>query len=402
MAGNDFDPGELSLFDPRFISDPHPVYRKVRAQCPVAVDPFAGNPMLTRHEDIADALRTPGVYSSGMDATALGNQRPLIPLQVDPPLHTEYRKLLDPRFSRARVRELEGDVRQLAGRLVNDFVENGRCEFNSEFAIPFPCSVFLGLMGLPLEDLDTFLALKNGIIRPPATDQQDAEAARERAARKIDDYFTRALARKKKNPGEDLMSWFLGAEIEGRKLTHDEVLGICFLFLLGGLDTVTATLGCSVEWLARNPVDRARLVADPSLLPGAVDELLRFHTPVVGVARVLRRGVTLGGHEYEAGQPITLLLGSANTDSDAFKEGDSVKFDREPNPHLAFGAGPHRCLGSHLARMELKIALEELHKRIPSYAIADGEKVRFGLAIREVECLPLVFPPGIRTQADAS
>lgn len=394
MADKITEPGKLSLFDRRFITDPHPVYREVRARCPVAVDPFAGNSMLTRHDDVSQALRNPAVYSSGMDATALGNQRPLIPLQVDPPLHTEYRKLLDPRFSRARVRELEGEVRQLAASLVDGFVDNGKCEFNSEFAIPFPCSVFLGLMGLPLEDLDVFLSLKNNIIRPQVSDRQDADEARENAAKSIDEYFTRALAEKKKNPDDDLMSWFLEAEIEGRKLTHDEVLGVCFLFLLGGLDTVTATLGCSVEWLARNPAERDRLVADPSLLPHAVDELLRFHSPVVGVARVLRQAVTVGGREYDAGHPFTLLLGSANADSNAFEEGDTMKFDREPNPHLAFGAGPHRCLGSHLARMELRVALEEFHKRIPSYAPAEGEQARFGLGIREVEYLPLVFQPG--------
>jgi len=182
-----------------------------------------------------------------------------------------------------------------------------------------------------------------------------------------------------------------GRTIDGERLTRSEILDICFLLLLAGLDTVTATLGCNIAYLASNPSKRRSLVEDPSLVPTAVEELLRWETPVTGLPRIALQDVTIGDFEIREGELVTLLLGAANTDDEHFPEAQRVDFLRERNVHTAFGVGVHRCLGSHLARMELKVALEEWHRRIPDYRIEPGETPRVSPGIREFMYLPLVW-----------
>jgi cytochrome P450 len=193
------------------------------------------------------------------------------------------------------------------------------------------------------------------------------------------------------------LSGFLDADVEGHRLTREDILDICYLFLLAGLDTVTASVGCMVSYLARNPEQRRRLVEDPSLVPGAVEELLRWETPVPGVPRVLTEDVELSGEQLAAGERVTVLLGSANIDESEFPEPDRVDFERPANRHLAFGGGVHRCLGSHLARLELRVSLDTLHERIPDYTIKPGEEPQYTMGIRAVEYLPLVFTPPARS-----
>jgi cytochrome P450 len=204
-------------------------------------------------------------------------------------------------------------------------------------------------------------------------------------------YFEDEIARRKGNPGDDLLGSLLVAEIDGKKLEHNEILDICFLMLIAGLDTVTSTLGCNIAYLAENPDQRRRIVEDPALIPAAVEELLRWETPVTAVPRKATRDVTIQGFEIKAGEIVTFMIASANTDDAHFKDAQTVDFDRERNIHMAFGAGRHRCLGSHLARMELQVAMEEWHKRIPDYAIKPGETPTYSAGIREVTYLPLVW-----------
>jgi len=211
---------------------------------------------------------------------------------------------------------------------------------------------------------------------------------------RIHAYFEKAIEDRIKKPGEDLLSYFIGAEVDGERLSRPEIHGICFLFLLGGLDTVTATLGCGMTYLAQHPEQRRKLVENPEIIPSAVEEILRWETPVTGIARVLERDATLEGVEMRKGEHVTVLIGSADTDENAFPNANQVDFERRPNPHFAFGGGPHRCLGSHLARAELGVAFRELHRRIPEYRIRSGEKPRYAIAIREVQYLPLVFGAG--------
>ena len=212
---------------------------------------------------------------------------------------------------------------------------------------------------------------------------------RKQSGRRIYEYFERVIDDREARPGDDLLTSLVHAEIDGERLSREEILDICFLLILAGLDTVTATLGCNVAYLAANPEQRVRLVADPSLIPSAVEELLRWETPVTAVPRIATRDVTVGGVEIKQGELVTMLLGAANVDAAHFEAADQVDFERERNIHTAFGVGPHRCLGSHLARMELQVALEEWHRRIPDYRIKAGETPTVSPGIREFLYLPL-------------
>jgi len=394
MSDNPSADGKVSLFTPEVAACPQGVYAKLRSQCPVAHDAWSGNPVISRYEDVLWALRHPEIFSSEMEVEmGLGTQRPMIPQQMDPPVQTAYRRILDPQFSRRRMQLIEPAVRAHARELVNAFVDQGQCEFNSAFAIPLPCTAFLGLMGLPTEELQLFLDLKDGIIRPQnrTDDLDEANRIRVDTGKQIYAYFEGLIDERRAAPGDDLMSHLVTVEFEGRKLTDHEILDISFLLLLGGLDTVTASLGCSVAFFANHPDHRQRLVADPSLIPSAVEELLRWETPVAVVPRVAKCDVELHGVKIEKGQLVSLLIGASNVDDGEFASAGTVDFDRERNRHLAFGAGPHRCLGSHLARMELRVGLEEFHARVPEYRIQPGEQPRFSPGIREVQYLPLVW-----------
>ncbi len=390
----DPDTGEVNLIDPAFASCPQPVYKRLREHFPVAKTAMMGHPVISRYTDVVWALRHPEIFSSEMDVhVALGTDRPMIPQQIDPPAQTRYRKILDSRFSRKRMTVIEPDIRQHANELIDEFIEAGECEFNTAFAIPLPCTAFLRLMGLPVDQMALFLELKDGIIRPnaPPGDIEKATEMRVESGKRIYAYFENLIAERTDEPRDDMITYLTTTELDGRKLTTNETLDICFLFLLGGLDTVTASLGCSIAYLASNPVQRRRLVDDPSVTADAVEEMLRWETPVAIVPRLVKKNVTIGEVELEAGSLVNLLLGAADTDDDEFEDAQCVNFDREKNRHVAFGAGPHRCLGSHLARMELRVALQEWHRRIPEYSIAAGEVPRYSPGIREVQYLPLVW-----------
>lgn len=377
------------LLDRTMNSCPQPVYAAMREQA--AVIPIDGSVLVTRHGEVMEALRDPDRFSSDMDAVAMGNVRPLIPLQIDPPDHLKFRKLLDPLFAPREVARLEDEVRRLTNELIDEFADAGEVELNEAFAVPLPCTIFLALLGLPQDDLPKFLRIKDDIIRPPGMATREADAIRRRTAQEIYDYFEPVIEARREEPRDDLITRLVQAEVEGHRLSTEDILDICFLFLIAGLDTVTATLTCSVAYLAEHPDHRRALVDDPSLIPGAVEELLRWETPVPGVARFCRHDTTLDGVDIPAGTRVTVLIGSANTDSAEFDDADTVDFRREGNRHLAFGGGIHRCLGSHLARLELRVALEELHRRIPDYALSPGTELEYTEALRTVEHLPLVW-----------
>ncbi len=400
MASRNPDPetGRVNLFDPQIGTAPQPFYAELRSRCPVARSSFNDAPILSLYEDVAWGLRNPELFSSEMEKLiALGTERPMIPQQIDPPAQTRYRRLLDPHFSRRKMEQLAPAIRSQANALIDRFASRGKCEFDAEFAVPLPCGAFLSLLGLPLSDLGAFLEMKDDIIRPQRRQGvamlplEEATKIRVEAGRRIYAYFESAIDERERQPREDLVSSLVHAEIDGEKLQRTEILDICFLLLLAGLDTVTATLGCSIAYLATHPEQRRRILDDPALIPNAVEELLRWETPVAVVPRVAKQDLTVHECEIKKGQLVTFLLGAANTDDAHFRDAQSVDFARERNIHLAFGVGPHRCLGSHLARMELRVALEEWHRRIPHYEIEPGETPRYSLGIREVMYLPLVW-----------
>jgi cytochrome P450 len=388
------DSGTINFFEPAAAAHPQPVFRRLRERCPVGKPIPGGSVCLARYDDVLFALRHPEIFSAVMPAGLIGNVRPLIPLHVDPPEQIKYRKFLDPLFSNKNMLKMEKDVRAIASNIVSRFADDDGCEFNSAFAIPYPSTVFLRLMGLPEDDLKYFLGLKNSIIRPEVDSPEEEVKVRNESGQKIYAYFEKFLDKLEKAPGDDLLSLFITAEVGGERMTREEVLDICYLFLLGGLDTVTSTLGCMISYLAQHQDRRQALVDEPSLLESAIEEMLRWETPVVQVVRTLAQDYTLGGVDLKKGDAVTLVLGSANTDDEQFPNAQEVDFERTPNKHIAFGGGPHRCLGSHLSRMELRVALEEFHNRVPEYAIKSGEAPVYSHAIREVTYLPLHFGEG--------
>ena len=383
------------VFTPACANDPHSVYPELHEQCPVArtVSPFGGGygVTLSRYDDVLWALKHPEVFSS-KDVVKVGNDVPLLPLSVDPPDHAKYRRLLDPQFSPKRMAELEPEARRLVNEIIDDFASRGACNFHEEFATPLPSTIFLALMGLPQEDLPDFLRWRDDTIRPQGATVEETEAKRIAAGQAIEDYFQRAIAEKQRNPDDRLLSTVVHGEVDGRPLTHDELIGITHLLLLGGLDTVTATLDCMIVYLARHPERRQALVDNPSIVSGAIEEMLRYETPVMMVPRVVAQDTEIGGVEIRAGDGATLLIGAANCDAREFDHASEALFDREANRHLAFGGGPHRCLGSHLARLELRVAIEEFHRRIPEYSLAPDAQIDFSPGIRQAEDVRLRFP----------
>jgi cytochrome P450 len=373
---------------------PHEAYARIRSECPVSREAgWTGGDERTvyvsRYEDVMWALKHPEVFSSAPGAVNIGQEHPLIPLQVDPPEHAKYRRMLDPEFSPIKMRALEPDVRELVNEILDGFAERGSCDFHEEFATPLPSAIFLRLMGMSQDDLGQFLQWRDDTIRPDTTDPAEAQRIRDRVGGQINAYFERALDEKLAVPDDGLMSRIAVGEVDGRPLTRAEQLGMCHLLMLGGLDTVTATLDCMVAYLARHPERRQALIDDPALVDTVVEELLRTETPVVMVPRVVAQDATVGGVEVKAGDTAVIIIGAADSDDAEFPDATSVDFAREKNRHVAFGAGPHRCLGSHLARMELRVAIEEFHKRIPEYRIQDDVELHFSPAIRQATDLRL-------------
>jgi cytochrome P450 len=381
-----------------FARDPRPYFARLRAGCPardeLRVEGREPTVVVSRWQDIETVFRNPRVFSSrfGDNETGIGNERPLIPLQIDPPEHKKYRVLLDPYFSPRRMAALEGEVAQLANQFIDGFIDRGSCEFMADFAVPFPCTVFLRLVGLPVEDLDYFLKIKDGITRANGeTDFSKMSEVRKAAGKECYAYFEAHLDNLSKHPDGRLLSDLLNAEVDGERLTREEILDICYLLIIAGLDTVTDSLCCFWAYLAENPEQRRRIVEDPSKIPAAVEELLRWESPVSVVARVAADDTEVGGCPVHKGEGLLLFVGAANTDETALEGADRVDFDRPANKHYAFGGGIHRCLGSHLARSELRVAMREWHRRIPDYHIAEGVELQWTPMLRQVNEMPLVF-----------
>ena len=385
--------------DAGIADSPQSMYREMREAA--AVLPIDDNMVVVcRRAEIEELFRHPEVYGSNMSAVDLQNERPMIPLQIDPPDHKKYRKILDPLFAPRQMALLEKSIAELANSLIDGFGDRTEIDFAKEFSIPFPSQVFLTLLGLPLDDLPTFLKMKDGIIRPDHVigapfGSKDVVAYQKEIAQSVYAYFNKELDALEAMPLADrpdnLLSRFLVTEVDGVRLTRNDILDICFLFLIAGLDTVTASLDCFFAYLAQHPEQRERLVSDADVIPNAVEELLRWETPVMGVVRVAYDDAELGGCPIKKGQQVSVLLGSANTDDAEFGNGDEVTFDREINRHLAFGGGIHRCLGSHLARQELRVALREWHNRIPSYSVKPGVQLSYTTGIRSIDTFPMVL-----------
>ncbi|MEE2768862.1 MAG: cytochrome P450 [Actinomycetota bacterium] len=392
------EPGGLGMGDPESNRNPQRGYKMLRDVSPVVtisgVIPSRENAdahLVGRHADVLSVLRNPEVFSSRFDAVHIGQVRPLIPLQIDPPDHSKYRKLLDPLFAPRRIALLEDRTRSLVAGLVDRVVEDGECNFHDAVAEPLPSTVFLELLGLPVSRAAEFLALKDGIIRPEAETPEQRSEIVDATGAQIYAVLEEVVEQRLAAPQDDFISSFLSAEVDGHQLTSEEVIDICYLFFLAGLDTVTASLDCMMARLAQNPGERRRLVDDPEIISLAVEEMLRWETPVTSVVRVTTQETELSGCPIGANEVVSVMIGSANTDERAWDNPDLVDADRQVNKHLAFGGGVHRCLGSHLARMELRVTLEEWHARIPDYHIPDGVELDYSPSLRQIANLPLAW-----------
>ena len=337
-----------------------------------------------------DMLRQPDKFSSDpVHNPANARKPPTLPNQADPPLHTELRRIINPFFSPAGVQKLEHRVRQLAGELIDEVLERGHCEFLSELAQRFPVQLFMRMTNAPMEDREMLVAKVDRFTRAPDIQERLA------ALGELGDYLKGMIAERERAPGDDLVSLAVHGTVHGRGLTDDEKLGMVNLLFLGGLDTVAAMLSFIMAYLGQQPQQYQRLVNDPLLIGNAIEELMRVHG-VAGMERGVTADMTYAGVQFKASDRLVFLPHVYGLDEQLVDDPFRVDFDRPISSHLVFGSGPHRCVGSHLARLEMKVFIEEWVRRIPTFAVdLEGElPTRGGLVWSPVK-VPLVWPSAV-------
>jgi len=337
-------------------------------------------------------MHDPSTFSSGPDAVFLGSEEGLIPVQIDPPAHTEYRRRLDPLFSPRRMAALEPGLVAHTNECIDAFVDTGSCEVVRDLASPVPGGAILALLGAPVDRLDEFLAMKQDIFRPdgaPGTSERDAQVAR--GAGNVYALFGELLDARAERPEDDMATHLVRLESEG-VVDRRQALDICMMLILAGLDTITTSVTNMLYELAIRPELRDRLVREPEIVPAAVEELLRFITPIPTLPRVATADTVVSGCPIKKGERVAVWFPATNWDPSSVEHPDDIDFDRTVNRHMSFGVGKHRCLGSHLARIEMTVLLREWHRRIPEYRVRPGHVVRWSKGGREIAELPLEFP----------
>lgn len=361
----------------------------------VRVNEAQGYYMTTDHTLASEVLQHPERFSSSAIIPLEPNPAyKWIPEMLDPPQHTAWRRLLAPHFTPKRAEEMSGAVRARCIELIEGFADKGEVEFVDGFARRFPTSIFLELFGVPMEDLDQLLEWEFMIMHP------DNEADPDRtkflqANQNMMGYFAVLIEKRRSNPalmGDDVLSAALGWEIDGKPIPDEDMLPFCLFLLIAGLDTVTSQLTYMFHHLATNSADRARIVAEPQIQQRAVEEFLRYHGIIVS-GRKATVDTELNGCPIKAGEMVAVPLGGAGRDGTVYPNADRLDLDRKVTRHISFGHGRHTCLGAHLARQELRIALAEWHKRIPDYSIAPGARILERTAgTWGLDSLPLVWP----------
>ena len=327
----------------------------------------AGVYFISGADVVEEAATHPELFSSQGAFDLVGSPFPMVPIAFDPPEHSRFRRVLDKFFGPRRMAERAPELREQVGELIDQIVASGgSSEVMSALAIPFPSQVFLTLFGLPLGDRDLLIGWKDAVLAFSAA--EGLEPSPETVARgtELVNYLIGHLADRRRSGGDDLLGQLLSDSSDGA-LTDQEIVGLCFLFLVAGLDTVTAATGFALYELARNPALRATLVDDEEAVTHFIEEVLRINPPVPYVPRVATAEVTVAGVTIPAGSRCWLGLGTANRDPERYPDADVMHQRR--NNHFTFGRGPHRCLGSHLARLELRLIIEEWNRRIPKYSV---------------------------------
>ena len=393
----DFDIYDPSLTDP--VDTVQEKVAELAAKGPVVYSTaHGGHWIVTRYKELHEVLRDPETFSSYPNNLVNAGDGKFLPLELDPPEHTGYRVALQPLFSPNRMKALSEQIRGVVNELIDSFAGKGEAEFIADFAHELPTRVFLALMDWPLEDAPILTeATDTALMGKPGASEEESAKARAEAAQQMFAYFQRIVDERRANPGEDVTSALIRTEVDledgKRLLTDEELTRMFFLLLIAGLHTVQGSLAWAVIHLVNNPRQRAALIEDDSLIPNAVEEVLRIEA-AVSMGRRATRDVELGGAKIKAGDQLLLVLCSANRDGSEFEDPDEFVIDRSPNRHLTFGAGPHRCLGSHLARIELSIALEELHRRIPDYELVESDPpILHATQVRGCLRLPIRFTP---------
>jgi cytochrome P450 len=400
---------DYDIFDPGFIRNPYPIMAELRETCPVAhTDRWRGSWMPTRYEDVVAVAHNHEVFTSrgvlvtpppdvdpngpGPVAAALGAVG-APPITSDPPEHHWHRRLILPAFSPQAVAHYEQGTRDLCNSLIDGFIESGRADAAEHYAQQIPVRVIGAMLGVPVEMSDEFTTWVRGFLEHGLTDQ----AMRMDSIIKIVTYFRAELADRRANPRpNDLITELLHAEVDGQPVPEIYVLGVCNLMLIAGIDTTWSAIGASLWHLATHPEHQEALRDNADLWPTAIEELLRAYSPVT-MARIVDRDTEFQGCPMNAGDRVLMSFASANRDPAMFENPDEVILDREHNRHVAFGSGIHRCAGSNLARLELRVALQTWLSRIGEFRLEDPSAVTWaGGQVRGPRQCGVVFAPGTR------
>ncbi|WP_190813260.1 cytochrome P450 [Saccharopolyspora pogona] len=372
-AGREFDyhgPALDNVFD---------TYKQLREQCPVGKsEKHGGFWYVTKSEDIFAAEQDPDTFAvaPSMLMPAFGTDMPLIPIDIDPPDHTDYRKVLLPLFTPKAIAKLGDGMRHTSRELAQEVADQEVVDASHAFARPMPTIIFSRLAGFPEKDWPKFDRWIDDIIYERTDNPERAW----NAGREVIDYFDDLLtSRADEEPADDLIGVLQQAEIQGRKLTHDELLSYCYLLFLAGLDTTAWAIRSSLWYLAQNPEAQRVLRENPDEIPTAAEEFLRTLSPVQGMARTCKKDTELSGQEIKAGDRLVLVFGAGNRDPEVYDDPDEIQIGRQNNRHLAFGGGIHRCLGSNLGRQELIVALEEFLEVVPEFSLADPSEPWHGV-----------------------
>lgn len=372
--------------DPRINDDVQGSYSDVLKDAPdIFWSPLnGGHWMVKRHDLIADIVKTPDVFSAReMQIPRVENPPFMIPLSLDPPSNVPYRHVLMPKFSPRAVQEMEPKMRAMAVEIIEEVLAKGECDFVGDISARFPVSVFMEVMGLPLEKLREFRQIADTYFNARSNEEI------QRISQQIFGIFNELIAYRRDHPGEDLITHFLTVDMEGRKLTQDEILAMCFVLFLGGMDTVTNVTAFTFQYLASDPELQARLAADPSRLSDFAEEGLRMYG-VIGTPRLVVKDHEAYGVSFRTGEMVLSALWQSGRDDKKLDNPDRFDIDRKDKPHLNFSTGPHMCLGHALARAEMRILADEWLKHVPSFRPKSGVKHGFRIGtVIALESLPI-------------
>jgi cytochrome P450 len=389
------------VFDPydwKTHEDPYPVYRALRDSAPAYYNEQRGFWALSRHADVLAAFLDPVVFSNAegvsLERDQVREARTVMSfLGMDPPEHDRLRALVSRGFTPRRVRELEPSIRMLATRYLDRCVEKRRCDFIADFAGKLPMDVISEMLGVPEDDRDTLRTWADTVVHREEGNPNVPPAGMQAAAFMLK-YFAEHVAARRARPGSDLTDALVAAEVDGDRLADADIIAFLFLMIIAGNETTTKLLGNALYWLWRHPDQRAALAASPALVPAWAEETLRFDPSSQLIARTTTAEIERHGRRIPAGARVALLIGAANRDERVFPEPDRYDLSRNTAASLAFGQGTHFCLGASLARLEARVSLEEVQRRIPRYEIIEDGIVRVHSSnVRGFAALPLDTGP---------